>query len=55
MNGETRTTIEVIGNAIGDAILTIEAEAEGYTSAITTVSIEVLDTITHKSGCRLGI
>ena len=43
MTGETSTTIEVIGNVIGDTTLTIEAEAEGYTSATTTVSIEVLD------------
>ena len=45
MNGETSTTIEVIGNAIGDTILRIEATAEGYTSAITTVSVEVLDSL----------
>ena len=45
MNGETSITIEVRGNAIGDTILTIEAEAEGYTSATTTVSIEVLDSL----------
>ena len=43
MSGETSTTIEVIGDVIGDTMLTIEAEAEGYTSATTTVSIEVLD------------
>ena len=45
MSGETSTTIEVSGNAIGDTTLTITAEAEGYTSATTTVSIEVLDSL----------
>ena len=44
-SGETSMTIEVIGNAIGDTILTITAEAEGYTSATTTVSVEVLDSL----------
>ena len=50
MSGETRTEISVRGDNIGDTTLTIEAEAEGYTSATTTVSIEVLDSITHRSG-----
>ena len=49
MNGEMSTTIEVIGNVIGDTTLTIEAEAEGYTSATTTVSIEVLDLLRIKA------
>ena len=45
MNGETRTEISVRGDNIGDTTLTIEAEAEGYTNATTTVSIEVLDSL----------
>ena len=48
-SGETRTEISVRGDNIGDTTLTIEAEAEGYTSATTTVSIEVLDLLRIKA------
>ena len=44
-SGETSTEISVRGDNIGDTTLTIEAEAEGYTSATTTVSVEVLDSL----------
>ena len=37
------TEISIRGGNVGNTILTIEATAEGYTSAITTVSVEVLD------------
>ena len=48
-SGETRTEISVRGDNIGDTTLTIEAEAEGYTSATTKVSIEVLDLLRIKA------
>ena len=55
MSGETSMTIEVIGNAIGDTTLTIDSGSGRLYKRDHNSEYRGTGSITHRSGCRIGI